>query len=46
MRVAVACDHAGFPLKHPVIELIRRAGHSTTGEALPERRNPEPSLVL
>jgi ribose 5-phosphate isomerase B len=27
MRVAVACDHAGFPLKATVIEVIRNAGH-------------------
>lgn len=27
MRVAVACDHAGFPLKAVVIETARRLGH-------------------
>jgi len=27
MKVAVACDHAGFPLKAKVIEVIRAAGH-------------------
>lgn len=27
MRVAVACDHAGFPLKDAVIQTIRNAGH-------------------
>ncbi len=27
MRIAVAADHAGFPLKARVIELIREAGH-------------------
>ena len=27
MRVAVACDHAGFPLKAVVIEAARRLGH-------------------
>lgn len=27
MRIAVACDHAGFPLRAAVIEVIRRAGH-------------------
>ena len=27
MRIAVACDHAGFPLKATVLETIRRAGH-------------------
>lgn len=27
MKVAVGCDHAGFPLKGLVIETIRRAGH-------------------
>ena len=27
MKVAVACDHAGFPLKETVLEAIRAAGH-------------------
>lgn len=27
MRVAVACDHAGFPLKGTVSEAVRNAGH-------------------
>lgn len=27
MRVAVGCDHAGFPLKGPAIEEVRRLGH-------------------
>jgi ribose 5-phosphate isomerase B len=27
MRVAVACDHAGFPLKAMVIDTVRDAGH-------------------
>ena len=27
MRIAVACDHAGFPLKSIVIDVIRRTGH-------------------
>ena len=27
MRIAVACDHAGFPLKEKVIQVIREAGH-------------------
>jgi ribose 5-phosphate isomerase B len=27
VRVAVACDHAGFPLKSVVIEAARRLGH-------------------
>ena len=27
MRIAVACDHAGFPLKATILETIRRAGH-------------------
>ena len=29
MRIAVACDHAGFPLKQTVIELVRKAGCET-----------------
>lgn len=28
MRLAVGGDHAGFPLKGPVIELLEAAGHS------------------
>jgi ribose 5-phosphate isomerase B len=27
MKVAVACDHAGFPLKTLVLEAVRSAGH-------------------
>ncbi|NOY97754.1 MAG: ribose 5-phosphate isomerase B [Chloroflexi bacterium] len=27
MRVAIACDHGGFPLKGTVIEVVRAAGH-------------------
>jgi ribose 5-phosphate isomerase B len=27
MKIAVACDHAGFPLKEMVLEAVRRAGH-------------------
>jgi ribose 5-phosphate isomerase B len=27
MRVAVACDHAGFPLKEVVVEAVLAAGH-------------------
>ncbi len=27
MKVAVACDHAGFPLKDTILETIRKAGH-------------------
>jgi ribose 5-phosphate isomerase B len=27
MKIAVACDHGGFPLKARVIETIRAAGH-------------------
>jgi ribose 5-phosphate isomerase B len=27
VKVAVACDHAGFPLKHVVLEAVRAAGH-------------------
>lgn len=28
MRVAVACDHAGFPLKELLLETVKQAGHS------------------
>ncbi len=27
MKVAVACDHAGFPLKESVLDVVRKAGH-------------------
>lgn len=27
MKVAVACDHAGLPLKDTILETIRKAGH-------------------
>ena len=27
MKIAVACDHAGFPLKEMVLEAVRMAGH-------------------
>ncbi len=27
MKIAVACDHAGFPLKETVLDIIRAAGH-------------------
>lgn len=27
MRVAIACDHAGFPVKDAVVEAVRKAGH-------------------
>jgi ribose 5-phosphate isomerase B len=27
MRIAVACDHAGFPLKDTVLDAVRAAGH-------------------
>jgi ribose 5-phosphate isomerase B len=28
MKVAVACDHAGFPLKEIILETVREAGHT------------------
>jgi len=27
MKIAVACDHAGFPLKEAVLEVVRAEGH-------------------
>jgi len=27
MRIVIAADHAGFPLKAPILELLRAAGH-------------------
>ena len=29
MKVAVASDHAGFPLKAPIIDALRKLGHET-----------------
>jgi ribose 5-phosphate isomerase B len=28
MRIAIACDHAGFPLKNMVLEAVSSAGHT------------------
>lgn len=28
MKIAVACDHAGFPLKAMVLEMVRSLGHT------------------
>jgi ribose 5-phosphate isomerase B len=30
MKLAVGADHAGFPLKGPVVELLRKWGHTVT----------------
>ena len=30
MRIAVAADHAGYPLKHIVVDDLRAAGHEVT----------------
>jgi len=27
MKIAIACDHAGFPLKDTIVETVRRLGH-------------------
>jgi len=27
MKIAIACDHAGFPLKDVVVDAVRRSGH-------------------
>jgi ribose 5-phosphate isomerase B len=29
MIVAIACDHAGYPLKEAILEVVRAAGHGT-----------------
>lgn len=29
MKIAIACDHAGFPLKQTVIEVVQSLGHKT-----------------
>ncbi len=28
MKIAIACDHAGYPMKETVLEAVRRAGHT------------------
>jgi ribose 5-phosphate isomerase B len=30
MRIAVSADHAGFPLKAPIVDLLRGLGHDVT----------------
>jgi ribose 5-phosphate isomerase B len=30
MRIAIACDHAGYPLKHNIMETVRSAGFEVT----------------
>jgi ribose 5-phosphate isomerase B len=39
MRIVVAADHAGFPLKAPILELLRAGGHEAvdlgTGDTTP-----------
>lgn len=39
MKVAVACDHGGFPLKEEVLQAVREAGHEPIdlGTFSPER---------
>jgi ribose 5-phosphate isomerase B len=39
MKVAIACDHGGFPLKETIIETVRAAGHKIVdlGTHGPER---------
>ena len=27
MRIAIGCDHAGFPLKAPIVGLLESQGH-------------------
>lgn len=29
MKIAIACDHGGFPLKQTVIDVVRAAGHES-----------------
>ena len=38
MRIAIATDHAGFPLKAPITDLLRAAGHEVVdfGTSTPE----------
>ncbi len=30
MKIAIGCDHAGFPLKETVLQTIKRLGHDVT----------------
>jgi len=41
MRVAVACDHAGFPAKEAVLATVRSAGHEALDLGTP---GPEPPV--
>lgn len=40
MKIAVACDHAGFPLKEAILTAVRAAGHSALDLGT---RSPAPS---
>ncbi len=55
MRIAVAADHAGFPLKGTVLEELRRLGHETidlgahtadTGDDYPDYAHAVAEAVL
>jgi ribose 5-phosphate isomerase B len=39
MRIAIGGDHAGFPLKGPVVEALKRWGHEVTDHGT---HSPEP----
>ena len=34
MKLVIGSDHAGFPLKGPIIELVRSWGHTVTSQTL------------
>jgi ribose 5-phosphate isomerase B len=50
MKIAVGCDHAGFPLKAHVIEQIRAAGHEVVDcgakELVPGDDYPDYALAV
>lgn len=47
MRIAIASDHAGFPLKAPIIDFVRQAGHEPVdfGTDAPQPDDDYPDLI-
>ena len=48
MRIAIACDHAGFSLKQPLAESLRKAGHEVVdlGAMAYDASDDYPDFVL
>ncbi len=40
MRIAVGCDHAGFPMKATLANEIKAAGHKSEMSARSTKRRP------